>query len=196
MNGQTIEACEVGGYCLADVSGMLVSSDNVLEFSVPEDGAVIAEVEVLLKNGERVVWNTDATWLSSRDNRAVRVTESRGSFRNYAPEEHLAVYEVKVPDTCGGEEETRMYISYKGDVANLYQGGELMADSYYDGTEWIVSLDRLKDSADVNPLVIRIDGLESENAPIYFEKNVNPAECVHPGLDRVEVKREYRYPVK
>ena len=196
VNGQTIEACEVGGYCLADVSGMLVSSDNVLEFSVPEDGAVIAEVEVLLKNGERVVWNTDATWLSSRDNRAVRVTESRGSFRNYAPEEHLAVYEVKVPDTCGGEEETRMYISYKGDVANLYQGGELMADSYYDGTEWIVSLDRLKDSADVNPLVIRIDGLESENAPIYFEKNVNPAECVHPGLDRVEVKREYRYPVK
>lgn len=69
-----------------------------------------------------------------------------------------------------------MYISYKGDVANAYLNGNLIGDSFYDGTEWILSLSRLKESIDTNPMVIRIDGLKSADVPIYFEKNVVPAD--------------------
>ena len=86
-----------------------------------------------------------------------------------------------------------MYISYQGDVANLYQNGQLVADSYYDGTDWIVSVDRLKDAADVNPLIIRIDGLKSIDEPIYFEKNVDLKKCVVPSLNSIQVKQEYRF---
>ena len=89
--------------------------------------------------------------------------------------------------------ETRMYLSYKGDVANAYLNGKLVADSYYDGTDWIISLNRLKEAVDVNPLVIRIDGLKSADEQIYFEKNVDPAECVIPVLSDIRVNQEYRF---
>ena len=93
------------------------------------------------------------------------------------------------------DEETRMYITYKGDVANAYLNGKLVADSFYDGTDWILSLNRLKETTDTNPLIIRIDGLKSADAPIYFEKNVNPAECVVPTLSDIQIKQEYRFEV-
>ena len=89
-----------------------------------------------------------------------------------------------------------MYISYQGDVANTYLNGNLVADSYYDGTEWIVSLSRLNEAIDINPMVIRIDGLKSADAPIYFENNVIPAECVVPSMSNIKVKQEYRFDVK
>ena len=154
-------------------------------------------MEILLKNGERIVWNTDATWLTSETKTPVRIVTSPGKKpAAFAPEEHLALYKVNIPRAKGGEEETRMYIQYQGDVANLYQNGQLVADSYYDGTDWIVSVDRLKEAADVNPIIIRIDGLKSADAPIYFEKNVNPADCVYPKISGIEVKQEYRFKVK
>ena len=111
----------------------------------------------------------------------------------FAPEEHLAIYEVKAPVPACGDEETRMYISYKGDVANAYLNGKLVADSFYDGTDWIISLNRLKETINFNPLVIRIDGLKSVNEQIYFEKNVDPAECVTPVLSDIQVNQEYRF---
>ena len=86
-----------------------------------------------------------------------------------------------------------MYISYKGDVANAYLNGDLVGDSYFDGTDWILSLSRLKESIDTNPMTIRIDGLKSADAPIYFEKNVNPADCVVPTISDIQVKQEYRF---
>ncbi|MCS3320070.1 hypothetical protein NXW73_02095 [Bacteroides fragilis] len=86
-----------------------------------------------------------------------------------------------------------MYISYKGDVANAYLNGKLVADSFYDGTDWIISLNRLKETINFNPLVIRIDGLKSVNEQIYFEKNVDPAECVTPVLSDIQVNQEYRF---
>lgn len=89
-----------------------------------------------------------------------------------------------------------MYVSYKGDVANAYLNGDLVADSYYDGTEWIISLSRLRESIDTNPMVIRIDGLKSADAPVYFEKNVVPQECVVPSMSDIKVRQEYRFEVK
>ena len=97
------------------------------------------------------------------------------------------------PAPTAGEEETRMYINYKGDKANAYLNGNLVADSFYDGTDWILSLSRLKGTIETNPLVLRIDGLKSADANIYFEKNVNPEKCVTPTLDAIKVKQEYRF---
>ena len=60
-------------------------------------------------------------------------------------------------------------------------------------TEPILSLSRLKGTIETNPLVLRIDGLKSADANIYFEKNVNPEKCVTPTLDAIKVKQEYRF---
>ena len=68
-----------------------------------------------------------------------------------------------------------MYINYKGDKANAYLNGNLVADSFYDGTDWILSLSRLKGTIETNPLVLRIDGLKSADANIYPKiRNYHP----------------------
>ena len=196
INGKEIQAHQAGDYWLADVTSQINTKENRVVFAVANQ-PIAAELEILLKNGERIVWNTDATWLTSETKTPVRIVTSPGKKpAAFAPEEHLALYKVNIPRAKGGEEETRMYIQYQGDVANLYQNGQLVADSYYDGTDWIVSVDRLKEAADVNPIIIRIDGLKSADVPIYFEKNVNPADCVYPKISGIEVKQEYRFKVK
>jgi len=45
-------------------------------------------------------------------------------------------------------------------------------------------------------MVIRIDGLKSADAPIYFEKNVVPADCVIPTISDIRIKQEYRFDLK
>ena len=192
LNGKKIEANTMGGYKRADVTALIQKGKNTIEFSTSGKG-VVGEIEILLQNGERIIWNTDATWLSAADNKPVRILFGQEKPLAFAPEEHLAVYEVKAPVPLCGDEETRMYLSYKGDVANAYLNGKLVADSYYDGTDWIISLNRLKEAVDVNPLVIRIDGLKSADEQIYFEKNVDPAECVIPVLSDIRVNQEYRF---
>lgn len=43
--------------------------------------------------------------------------------------------------------------------------------------------------------MIHIDGLKSADVPIYFEKNVDPADCVIPTMSDVKVKQEYRFEI-
>lgn len=184
----------MGGYEKADVTAFIQKGDNTIEFITSEKG-VVGEIEILLLNGERIIWNTDATWLSEMNNQPVKILLEQKKPLAFAPEEHLAIYEVKAPVPACGDEETRMYISYKGDVANAYLNGKLVADSFYDGTDWIISLNRLKETINFNPLVIRIGGLKSVNEQIYFEKNVDPAECVTPVLSDIQVNQEYRFEI-
>lgn len=194
LNGKVIRTKNMGNYFLGDVTDAIGMGKNTIEYLLSGNQAIAAEIEILMKNGERIVWNTDATWISGKG-LPVRCIQGKNKPESFSENEHLAMYEVYVPRPCGGKEETRMYITYKGDVANLYQNGQLTADSYYDGTPWIVSVDRLKEAADVNPIIIRIDGLKSADAPIYFEKYVNPSECVIPVLNGIDVKQEYRFDV-
>ena len=192
INGKEIKAVPMGDYLYANVTDKIQNGDNTVEFTLAANREIAAEVEVLLKNGKRILWNTDATWLSA-DNKPVRITAGKQKPTTFAPEEHVGLYEVKAPAAACSDEETRMYISYKGDVANAYLNGDLVGDSYFDGTDWILSLSRLRESIDTNPMTIRIDGLKSADAPIYFEKNVNPADCVVPTISDIEVKQEYRF---
>ena len=196
LNGQEAETTVISDYSYAEVTALLQKENNTVEFTLPNGESVIAEIEVLLKNGERIVWNTDATWLSSENNKPVITVSEEKKPTAFAPEEHLAVYEVKAPAAVCGKEETRMYISYKGDVANAYLNGHLTGDSFYDGTDWILSLSRLKESIRINPMVIRIDGLKSPDTPIYFEKNVIPADCIIPTISGIQIKQEYRFDLK
>lgn len=196
LNGKEAKSTVMGDYSRADVTALLQKENNTVEFTLSAGESIIAEIEILLKNGERIVWNTDATWLSSGNNQPV-ITVSGGKIPSaFALEEHLAVYEIKAPTAACGEEETRMYISYKGDVANAYLNGHLIGDSYYDGTDWILSVSRLKESINMNPLVIRIDGLRSADVQIYFEKNVVPADCVVPTISDIRVEQEHRFDLK
>ena len=196
LNGKEAKTTTMDHYSYADVTSLLQKENNTVEFALPADKSVIAEIEILLKNGERIVWNTDATWLSAKDNKPVNIEKEEKRPTTYDPKEHIALYEIKAPRASCGDEETRMYISYKGDVANAYQNGQLIGDSFYDGTDWILSLSRLKEAIDVTPMVIRINGLKSVDAPIYFEKNVDPADCVNPTISDIQVKQEYRFNIK
>lgn len=192
INGKETKTTSMDSYSYANVTDFIQNGNNTIEFNLSNDKEITAEIEVLLKNGKRIFWNTDATWLSA-DNKPVATTTGKNKPSAFAPEEHIGLYEVKAPAATCGNEETRMYISYKGDVANAYLNGNLIGDSFYDGTEWILSLSRLKESIDTNPMVIRIDGLKSADVPIYFEKNVVPADCVVPTISDILVKQEYRF---
>ena len=192
INGKETKTTSMGSYSYANVTDFIQNGNNTIEFNLSNRKEITAEIEVLLKNGKRILWNTDATWLSA-DNKPVATTTGKNEPSAFAPEEHIGLYEVKAPAATCGNEETRMYISYKGDVANAYLNGNLIGDSFYDGTEWILSLSRLKESIDTNPMVIRIDGLKSADVPIYFEKNVVPADCVVPTISDILVKQEYRF---
>lgn len=196
LNEKEVKATVMDNYTRADVTALLQKGNNMIEFTLSSGKSVNAEVEVLLKNGERIVWNTDPTWLSAKNNQPVIIAPEEKKPAAFAPEEHLAIYEVKAPVAACGNEETRMYISYKGDVANAYLNGRLTGDSFYDGTDWILSLSRIKESIDINPMIIRIDGLKSADVPIYFEKNVVPANCVIPSISNILVKQEYRFDLK
>lgn len=192
INGKETKTTSMDSYSYANVTDFIQNGNNTIEFNLSNDKEITAEIEVLLKNGKRILWNTDATWLSA-DNKPVATTTGKNKPSAFAPEEYIGLYEVKAPAATCGNEETRMYISYKGDVANAYLNGNLIGDSFYDGTEWILSLSRLKESIDTNPMVIRIDGLKSADVPIYFEKNVVPADCVVPTISDILVKQEYRF---
>ena len=194
LNGQEVEMQSLTGYWSADVTKLLRNGEaNTLSLSgINNDCATIAEIEILMANGERILWNTDATWTSAQGNLPAVVKE--GNLPDsFASEEHLAIYELYASEPVCSEEETRMYVRYKGDVANAYINGQLVADNFYDGNDWIISLSRQHSSIETNPMVIRIDGLTSADASIYFEKYVDPSLCVKPLLDEVEVKQEYRF---
>ena len=194
INGKETKTTSMGGYSYANVTDFIQNGNNTIELTTSNGKEITAEIEVLLKNGKRILWNTDATWLSA-DNKPVLTTVGNNKPSTFAPEEHIGIYEVKAPAATCSDEETRLYISYKGDVANAYLNRDLIGDSFYDGTEWILSLSRLKESIDTNPMVIRIDGLKSADVPIYFEKNVVPADCIVPTISDIQIKQEYRFEV-
>lgn len=197
INGKPVEAKQVKNYQLADVTALLNTEKNQIETMLqqPQEG-IIAEIEVLMKNGERRIWSTDGTWTGKDNKSPIRPVAGRQGPSQYAPEEHLALYEVYAPTADKSERETRMYISYEGNVANAYLNGQLIGDSFNNGADWILSLSRMKESITVNPLTIRIDGLKSADAPIYLEKNVDPKKWVNPTINKINIIKEHRFTLK
>lgn len=196
INGKEVAGKTLNGYRIAEIGSFLTIGDNTLQFTInqPQQG-IAAQAEILMRNGERIVWNTDATWTEPNKSTPVNICVNKHLPQSFDASEHLAIYEVKAPDAIAGDCETRMQITYHGNVANAYINGALIADSFYDGTPWTLSLSRLNESITINPMVVRIDGLKSADAPIYFEKNVDPADCVNPKITGITVNKEHRFVV-
>ena len=41
-----------------------------------------------------------------------------------------------------------------------------------------------------------LSGIKSADAPIYFERNVDPSQCVDPRISSVRINREHRFTVQ
>ncbi|MDL2255099.1 beta-galactosidase [Parabacteroides sp. OttesenSCG-928-K15] len=197
FNDKSVSLQEMGDYQRADISSLLANGKNNIIFTLSQpDKGVTAEIEVLLKNGKRIMWTTDNTWTGTDVKEPVAVFANRQPLSGYAAEEKLAVYEITTPETALDAEEVRAYISFRGDVANAYIGTELINDFYFDGSDWIIGLSRHRERLQHHPLTIRIDGLKSLDNNIYFEKNVIEEECLNPEIREVTIKKDYRFMVQ
>jgi beta-galactosidase len=64
-------------------------------------------------------------------------------------------------------------ITYEGDVARLYADGKLLTDNFYNGTPWLVGLDRVP-CREWDRLELKILPLRNQ-APIYLPEGARPA---------------------
>ena len=197
INGKRIPLKDLGEYMLGDGKDAFMNGRNEVEFALSNpQKSIVAEIEVLLVNGTRWLWNTDNVWKSGDSKDPVVVTTPTNKPMAYAPQEYLSVYEIEVPAALPACGESRMYITYKGNVANAYIGTMLVNDQYFDGEDWILSVSRIKDQFATNPLTIRIDGLRPEDNNIYFEKDVSLQGCDQPFIKEVQIRPEYVYYIK
>lgn len=197
FNDQNISLSNCGEYLKSEIPAASIKEKNSIIFTLDNpDAGVIAEIEVLLKNGSRILWTTDNTWTGTNDTQPVICLANKQKPSRYGIEEKLAIFAITVPDMMCEEAETRAYISYNGDVANAYIGSELINDSFNNGTDWVIGLSRFREKLQHNPLIIRIDGLKSLDNNIYFEKAVNETDYLTPGIKQVIIKKDYRFVVK
>lgn len=197
FNDQNITLSNCGEYLKSEIPAASIKEKNTIMFTLDNpDSGVIAEVEVLLKNGSRILGTTDNTWTGTDDKQPVICLANKQKPSRYGIEEKLAIFAITVPDIMCGEAETRAYISYNGDVGNAYIGSGLINDSFNNGTDWIISLSRFREKLQHSPLIIRIDGLKSLDNNIYFEKAVNETDYLTPGIKEVIIKNDYRFVVK
>lgn len=194
LNDTPVETTAYKDYTYADVTTLYKNGGNKLSFSLekPSEG-VIAEMEVLLTDGTRWVWCTNDLWSCDDNKTPVTSLPNKYVSGQYAPEEHLALYKIKVPDLPAEPGETRLHIDFRGDIANAYIGQRLIHDVFFNGTSWIIGLNRYDHLFDKDrELIVRINGFKSDTTPIFFEKNVNIKECVNPAIKKVKIKPEYR----
>jgi hypothetical protein len=200
FNGKDIQSVDKGNYHEAELTAHFINGENTIRFqSEQENFTVIAEAEVLLKNGARRIWQTDNTWVSD-DRKPVRVIGTPG--QNGLPaiawngDENISYFRIETPELHGFQPEVRLNVSFSGDRANAYVGEKLINDFLFNGSDWIIGINRYADQLLSNPLVIRIKGFDTEDPPVYFEKGTDLKNCTTPVINRVLVKNEYRYCLK
>jgi beta-galactosidase len=87
------------------------------------------------------------------------------------------------PVTSGATSDVFLQIAYQGDIARLYAGGKLITDNFYNGTPWLIGLDRVPRSQ-WDQLELKILPLQ-DRAPIYLPEGARPA--VSPGGQSVKL---------
>jgi beta-galactosidase len=87
--------------------------------------------------------------------------------------ETAASWAIQVP--CVEPEAGRMYlrIDYEGDVARFYVDGKLLTDNFYNGTPWVIGLDRVP-CRQWGQFELKILPLRN-HAPIYLPEGARPA---------------------
>ncbi len=196
FNDNPVSLSDKGNYREADVTRLFINGNNSLRFESREDFELIAEMEVLLKNGIRWTWQTDNTWVSEGTEPVV-VVGLPG--KNGIPEiewngdEQVSYFMINTPPLTGSYPEVRLNIGFSGDWASAYIGEKLVNDFLFDGSDWIFGINRYHDPLSTTPLLIRIKGFDTEDPPVYFEKGTDLTNCMTPVINHVNVKKEYRY---
>lgn len=192
-NDKEIPSQSLGDYFKAVVTGDVVSGKNKILFeSVHSDPTVVAEVEILYKNGVRTIWNTDDTWLNADQKPSEKVSNKTKPVE-YAAEERYGVFELSVADLARIKDELRLEVSFYGDMATAYIGSEPFTDCYNDGAPWILGLTRYKEQLSSNALTLRIKGFGDSTENIFLEDNVDRIKGQHPAIQKLKVAKDYQY---
>ncbi len=79
------------------------------------------------------------------------------------------------PEPCVESATGKLFlrITYEGDVARLYADGRLLTDNFYNGTPWLIGMDRVPCRA-WDQLELKILPLRNQ-APIYLPEGARPA---------------------
>ncbi|MBZ5681903.1 MAG: beta-galactosidase [Acidobacteriia bacterium] len=87
--------------------------------------------------------------------------------------ETAASWAIQVPCVERGAGRVFLRIAYEGDVARFYVDGKLFSDNFYNGTPWLIGLDRIPcrqwDRLELKVLPLR------NQAPIYLPAGARPA---------------------
>lgn len=203
VNDEELELQQNGNYFTADLLGNFKNDWNMVRFeSDQNDWQLIAKIETFLHNGNRMVWNSDETWeILSEKRKPVSVLGKQGEKNLAAFEWQKAdgvnYYEIKVPkDIDFGEEELRLAISFKGDRADAYLGNKLINDYLFDGTDWVIGINRFQELLQNNTLLVRAKAFETANPEIYFEKYVDKTGLDIATITKVKLEPEYRFKLK
>lgn len=195
LNGKEIKTVPTGSYLKADLTRLYQKGNNEILLSLQHPTqCVLSETEVLLKNGTRLLWETDGTWTLADGREPVRVHKEKERPAEYAEEEHLALYQIKLPELKETPEEVRLRLSFVGDYARAYIGNRLVNDLFCDGTSWTLGVNRYHHLLGKStPLVIRIEGFHSDEAKIYFEKGMSAQKGFRPMINDININREYKF---
>lgn len=194
VNGQRMVSEELEEYNKVDIASACKHGNNLVQFiSSEKDNPILAEIEIILKNGSRLFWRTDNTWTGADSSQPVIVFEKAVYPQNYAHEEHLVEYELSLPGLSDFEEETRLYIDFVGDVARVYINDKQVNDYYYNGAEWILGVSRYCGLLEQTPLIIKIKGFKTGDEQIYLERHIDRKKCIHPKIVHMEWKTDYRF---
>lgn len=79
------------------------------------------------------------------------------------------------PEPCVESATGKLFlrITYEGDVARLYADGRLLTDNFYNGTPWLIGMDRVP-CREWDQLELKILPLRNQ-APIYLPEGARPA---------------------
>lgn len=117
----------------------------------------------------------------------VTIVQDSVTFQLAERTEEKAVYDISL-NVTDGLADSYLLLSYGGDTARLYAGDELIADHFYQGETWEISLRRF---AFPKKLRLEITALQ-EGAPRFLEtwpEMTDGSACV---LNKAELQTEYQ----
>jgi hypothetical protein len=106
--------------------------------------------------------------------------------------EVAARWSIHVPCVEPAAGKMFLRITYEGDVARFYADGKLLTDNFYNGTPWLIGLDRVP-CREWDRLELKILPLRNQS-PIYLPKGARPAASANGqvvNLKEVQVVPEY-----
>lgn len=108
---------------------------------------------------------------------------------------NAARWSITVPQKAlDGLNDLYLQLKYKGDVARLYSGSQLLTDDFYNGLPWVIGLRRFVDQEKPNTFELSILPLRKDS-PFYLELSNQlefPANGQTSGVDDVTLIPEYQ----